>query len=241
MIDNPLWAMRQQNTLVLVALFIGIGLVCGFFTALCSASAGETATALGSVVGGIVGALGAAAAVYLTLKIQRDDETEKVCTAIITEIAQLSRFPLEQLATCRAITAGRYNFPRRDLPTIMQTPSPTLYLSAAESISRVPRPTLVIAFYMGLVETEKCVNVIVSQPSPDIFLTPGHVRGLGVLLINQCNLARQILADAPIPSGREKELVTAMLSQFIRMLDEELASSRPVFPDTQDYERETAI
>jgi hypothetical protein len=52
MVDNPLWAMRQQNTLVGVALFIGV----------------------------------------------------------------------------------------------------VLYLSAAESISRVPRPTLVIAFYMGLVE-----------------------------------------------------------------------------------------
>ena len=44
-----------------------------------------------------------------------------------------------------------------------------------------------------------------------------------------------------VPSGREKELVTTMLSQFIQMLDEELASSRAVFPDTQDYERETAI
>ncbi len=193
------------------------------------------------MVGGIVGALGAALAVYLTLKVQREDETEKICTAIITEIAQLSRFPCEQLATCRAITQGRFNFPRRDLPTIMQTPSPTLYLSAAESISRVPRPTLVIAFYMGLVETDKCVNVIVNTPSADLFLTSGHVRGLGVLLINQCNLARQILADAPIPSGRERELVTAMLAEIIRRLDEELALSRPLFPGTEEYEQMTHI
>jgi hypothetical protein len=233
--------MRQQNTLVGVALFIGVGLICGLFTALCSASTGEIAAALGSVVGGIIGALGAAAAVYLTLKVQRDDETEKVCTAIITEIAQLSRFPLEQLAFCRAIMEGRRDIPRLHLRTVMQTPPPALYLSAAESISRVPRPTLVIAFYIGLFETEKCVNVINTTPSYDIFLTPLDVRGLGVLLINQCYHARQILAEAPIPSGRERELVTAMLSEFVQRLDAELARSRAVFPDTQDFERSTEI
>jgi hypothetical protein len=94
---------------------------------------------------------------------------------------------------------------------------------------------------MGLVETEKCVNVIINTPSPDLFLTPTHVRGLGVPLVNQCNLARQILAEAPIPSGREKDLVTAMLAEIIRMLDEELTLSRRVFPDTEEYKRATAI
>jgi hypothetical protein len=123
----------------------------------------------------------------------------------------------------------------------MQSPSPTLYLSAAELISRVPRPTLVIAFYIGLVETEKCVNVIINTPSPDLFLTPENVRGLGVVLIEQCNLARQILADVPIPPGREKDLVTAMIAEFVRRLDQELKLSRAVFPVTEEYQRVTAI
>jgi hypothetical protein len=88
---------------------------------------------------------------------------------------------------------------------------------------------------------QKPPALVVNTPSSDLFLTPGHVRGLGVLLMNQCNLARQILADAPIPSGREKDLVTAMLAEFVRRLDQELALSRAVFPDTEHYERETAI
>ena len=52
-----------------------------------------------------------AAAVYLTLRVQRDDETQKVGTAILTEVAQLAKFPVGQLETCRLIAEG-YNMPR---------------------------------------------------------------------------------------------------------------------------------
>ena len=55
---------------------------------------------MGGVLGGMIGAMGAAVAVYLTLQLQRDDETEKISTAIITEIAQLTKFPCERLALC---------------------------------------------------------------------------------------------------------------------------------------------
>jgi hypothetical protein len=61
------------------------------------------AVALGSVIGGIIAALGAALAVYLTLRGQRQDEAEKISTGIVMEVAQLAKFPLEQLATCRLI------------------------------------------------------------------------------------------------------------------------------------------
>jgi len=201
----------------------------------------DTLGALASVAAGIIGALGAALAVYLTLTIQRKDETKKIRTAIITEIAQLARFQLEQLATCQAIYEGRLPIPRNDLPIFMQTPPPTLYLAAAERISRVHRPTLVIAFYIGLVETEKVVNVIVKAPSSKHVLGPGDVQGLGVLLMSQCFLARQILSDAPIPTGKEEALVTQMRTEIIRRLDEQISKSKDVFPTTEEYEQKTVI
>jgi hypothetical protein len=109
----------------------------------------------------------------------------------------------------------------------------TLYAAAAGSISRVPRPTLVIAFYLGLVETEKCVNVIATTPSPKLFLTPIDVQGLGVILADQCRLARRILEDYSVPEGREKVLATQMLAILIAMLSDEIAASEAYFPATQ--------
>jgi hypothetical protein len=49
------------------------------------------------------------------------------------------------------------------------------------------------------------------------------------MLINQCFLARQILSEAQIPTGKEEALVTLMLAEMIRRLDEQLPKSRAVF------------
>jgi hypothetical protein len=130
----------QQNTILGIALFVGSAMLAIFCTALLDSKAGEIAGAVGSVVGGIIGALGAALAVYLTLKGQRDDETDKVCTAIITEISQLAKFPCEQLATCQAIHEGLFHFPREKLSLIMQTPAPG------------PEATLVAAMLVEIVK-----------------------------------------------------------------------------------------
>jgi hypothetical protein len=122
----------------------------------------------------------------------------------------------------------------------MQTPAPTLYLAAAERISRVHRPALVVAFYVGLAETEKCVNVIVKAPGHTM-LAPIDVLGLGVMLINQCLLALQILVEAPIPAGTEKTLITLTLAEMIRGIDKELDKAKAIFPTTQEYEEASAI
>jgi hypothetical protein len=216
-----------------------MALICAFFTALLGASVGEVATALGSVVGGIIGALGAAAAVYLTLKVQRDDETEKVCTAIITEIAQFAKFPAGQLETCRVVTQG-LQLPRAGLGSFMQTPTPTIYPNAAAAVSRLPRPSLVISFYLGLAETEKTVRVILTTPSPNIFLTPIDVQGLGVLLREQCFIARQILSQSTVPPVRDADFHRQMIEGIVTMLDAELAAAQGVFPTVQEYQQATA-
>jgi hypothetical protein len=78
--------------------------------------------------------------------------------------------------------------------------------------------------------TENCVNVIATMPSPNLFLTPIEVQGLGVLLADQCRLARRILEEYSVPEGREKELVTQMLAILIAILSDEIAASDAHFP-----------
>ena len=67
--------------LIIFFLVIGVAVFC---TSMVGANDGDRAAAMGGVLGGMIGAMGAAAAVYLTLQWQRDDETEKISTAIIT-------------------------------------------------------------------------------------------------------------------------------------------------------------
>src|SRR5690348_13086787 len=109
--------MRNTNLFVGLGLFFGVAIICGFFAALLDSGAGEVAGALGNVVGGAIGALGAAAAVYLTLRVQRDEEISKVTRAVVMEIAQLSKFPSGQLDTCVLIYQGNFKSPRARLRT----------------------------------------------------------------------------------------------------------------------------
>jgi hypothetical protein len=51
---------------------------------------------LGNILGGAIGALGSAAAVYLMFKGQRDDEIEKGSAAIFREITELCKSPIGQ-------------------------------------------------------------------------------------------------------------------------------------------------
>ena len=54
----------NNNTLIGLALFFGIGLVAWFFADLLDSRSGERAAAFGAVIGGIIGAGGAVFAVY---------------------------------------------------------------------------------------------------------------------------------------------------------------------------------
>jgi hypothetical protein len=232
---------HQQNTLVTLAIVLGAFVLCGFLAALMGSHSGEVAGALGNVVGGTMGALGAALAVYLTLRGQREDEAEKISTAIIMEVAQLAKFPKEQLVTCRAIHKRMFSPPRDQLDALMQTPQPILYLAAAERISRVPRPALVVAFYNGLAEVQATVNVIMRRASESANLEPRDVEGLGVLLLSQCMLARQILAHPKPPQNQDVELIKQMLLAIINALDKEIETSKKIFPTVRDFEQKTSM
>src|ERR1700677_2551438 len=83
---------RNNNTVIGLALFFGVGLFAWFFADLMDSKAGERAAAFGAVIGGIVGAGGAVYAVYLTLARQRNEDTAKVRAAVRTEVTTYSKY-----------------------------------------------------------------------------------------------------------------------------------------------------
>jgi len=67
----------RQNRLLALALIVGVPLLISFLTALLNSKSGEVAAALGSVLGGVIGAGGAALAVALALLGERGEERRK--------------------------------------------------------------------------------------------------------------------------------------------------------------------
>jgi uncharacterized membrane protein YccC len=75
-----------------LAIFIGALLLLGFAVALIGSGAGEIAGALGSLIGGIIGAGGAVWAVFLLLSRQRQEESANVADAVRTEVTTLVKY-----------------------------------------------------------------------------------------------------------------------------------------------------
>jgi hypothetical protein len=72
----PVVLIKWRDMAITVGLLIATFFLVAFVAELADSKAGEIAVALGSVIGGALGALGAAAAVYITLRKERADEIE---------------------------------------------------------------------------------------------------------------------------------------------------------------------
>jgi hypothetical protein len=174
------------------------------------------------------------------LKGQRDDETEKTSAAILREVTELCKGPIGQLTACAMIQDGRIRPPKSELKRLFSAPVPTIYPAVADRISRLPRPTLVVTFYMQLQETMGLVAVIENSEPRDEIVTGGHIQSLADLLISQCQLAKMILSSAEPDPTREAALVTAQRRVMLRQLDEELAAARLVFPNAEGFQQGVA-
>jgi len=225
----------RRNTIAFVTIALFSVLLSGFIAALLGSKSGEIVGALGSVVGGAIGAVGAAAAVYIMLDRQRAEETEKVSSAVLSEVAQLCKFPIGQLGVCEMIQSGKFSFPKADLPTLMGTPDPIIYPAVADRIRRLPRPTLVVTFYTSLMETRGVVAVIAHSPPVDEPITAGHIQGLADILIHLCQLAKMILSSAAPAPDREAALVAGQRAHMLKALDEQLAAAKQAFPNADSF------
>jgi hypothetical protein len=171
--------------LILLGLVLLAAIVLAFLLSLEKSNHGEIAGALGNVLGGTIGALGSAAAVYLMLKAQRNDEMEKTSAAVLREVAELCKSPVGQLGALAGIQTGQVRVPKSELRQLFHTPTPTIYPAIVDRINRLPRPTLVVTFYMQLQETMGLVTVLEKSEPRNEIVTGAHIQVLADLLISQ--------------------------------------------------------
>ena len=230
------WVRRHLVTaLVVIGLALFAAIAAMLTLNLFKPNPGEVAGALGNVIGGTIGALGSAAAVYLMLRAQREEETEKTSAAILREVTELSKSPIEQLGAVAGIQTGQIRVPKSQLRQLFHTPTPVMYSALADRINRLQRPTLVVTFYMQLQETQGLISVLENSEPRDEIVVSGHIHVLADLLISQCQLARMILSSAELDPTREATLVTDQRATMLKVLDEQLASARQLFPNAEAW------
>jgi hypothetical protein len=170
------WLKRHAITMVaLVGLAVFAPILFAFLINLAKSNPGEIAGSLGNIIGGTIGALGSAAAVYLMLRAQRKDETEKASAAILREVTELCKAPIGQLGAVAGIQTGEINVPKSELRQLFHMPTPIMYPAFADRINRLPRPTLVVTFYMQLQETQGLLSVLENSEPRDEIVTSGHI------------------------------------------------------------------
>ena len=192
-------------------------------------------SALGSVVGGIIGALGSAAAVFIMLRAQRNDETSKVSDAVLSEVVELCKSPIGQLNACMQIQLGHLHSPISALKDLFRAPAPIVFPAIASMISRLPSSTLVVTFYMQLQETPGLITTIENAFPADALVTGAHIQMVADLLISQCQLARLILGKARETPDNEMTLATRQRAHMLRVLDGQLAAAQEVFPNAESF------
>jgi len=141
--------LRRSNVIVGIALAIVVLALCRFVAALIGAATeGEIAGALGSFVGGIIGAGGAVLAVYVALSSQRNEETAKVSAAVRTEVASLTTYVIGAIEICQGIANGTRRVPSLDASYIMRKlwADPVIYPAVADRVGLLPHPNATVQF-----------------------------------------------------------------------------------------------
>jgi len=70
---------------------------------------------------GRFGAFGSAAAVYLMLRAQREEETDKASAAILRDVTELCKAPIGQLGALAGIQMGQIHVPKSQLRQLFNT------------------------------------------------------------------------------------------------------------------------
>lgn len=167
---------RPGPIVVALLVFLAVILLVWFGVALTRADRGENAAALGSVVGGIVGAGGAVWAVFLMLSRQREEETIKVAAAVRTEVTTLVKYIIGAIEICQKIKAGM-KVPRQDASYIIKNFSadPIIYPAVADRVGLLPQPHETTEFYMRLSESKAIVTALQMKTDPPGMMAPPQV------------------------------------------------------------------
>ncbi len=226
---------RLLAVVVLVLAAIAAIYVFGLFRcAWIAAAQGEQLAALGSVLGGIIGVFGSAAAVYLTLWSQRQDETDKVSNAIIREVMEFSRFAVGNLTTCENLYKNVVQMPGTDLPAAMQTPEPIVYPAIADRIGRLHMPQRVVAFYTRIAEARRVAAIIAIRLFGQMPVSHEQASKMADIWIDICQFAELIMLSADF----KLQIDLRTRDIFVEQIRSALASARKTFPEAESFSEE---
>lgn len=214
-------------TFVWIAL-LGV-LTVAFFVLLFVAEAKDAAVALGGVIGGIIGAAGAAGAVYINLQAQQDDESRRVRDALRREVIEFVRFVLGHLETCENIHTHTINMPTMALPNALRLPKPVVYPASATLIARLPAPQRYAAFYTRQFEIGVMAEGIAGRPTVPLGpnVTAAEIATIGAALINILGFGRAIIENTDTPTG----LDDATGAEMVHQIDRLIGRTSSIFPD----------
>ena len=169
----------------LIGFGVTVCLVAGLFP---GAKASDQLAAAAALMGGFIGALGTAFAVYLTLASQRNDEAEKVESALRMEVSEFARLAYGQYGAMELALTQGYQIPLRDLPTLTYMPDAVVFRSTADRISRLAYGSLLVVMHARIAEAMQMVRIYAAagaQPSP----VPSGLGRLGAAQVIAANLA----------------------------------------------------
>jgi len=232
----------NQNTFFGLAVFVGAALLCGFFAALMgSKTAGEIAGALGSFIGGIVGAGGAVIADYLTLATQRKAETVKVAVAVRTEVAALAKYVMGAVEICQHIASGIRQVPVSDASYIIRKlmVEPIVYPAVADRIGLLPHANATTEFYMRLSEAKTIVEsmqMAFRQAPAAQLVTPDLAATIADSLITTLQLARGILGDDEADPAERAHFEGWVRGIMVNQIDDCLRSAKVTWPNAESFQ-----
>jgi hypothetical protein len=229
---------------MLLAGSIGTVLLIVFFIFLVQSKAGEVAGALGSLIGGIVGAGGAVWAVFLMLARQRQEETDNVADAVRTEVTTLAKYVIASIENCQAIKDG-LKVPRQDAHNIVKSlaSDPIIYPAVADRVGLLPHPHATAEFYMRLAEARTLTEMLRTKTDPQGIanmspprenITPEFASSVADCLITALQLARIIIANEGDASGKSL-LATAVQATIISQIDDCFEAAKKSFPDAESF------
>jgi hypothetical protein len=216
-----------------------------FLTALRHSKSGELAGALGSLVGGIVGASGAVFAVFLALSRQRQEETEKVAEAVRTEVTTLVKYAIGAVDICEQIKKGVIKLPRQDAHYMVKNfaGDPIIYPAVADRVGLLKHPHATVEFYMRILEakvmvemlrTKTTVSGITFTAAPVELVTAEFAGSVADSLLTALQLARAIVADQEKSVGKP-QFTAWVQSVVVAQIDDCLNSAKETFPDAESF------
>jgi hypothetical protein len=232
----------NNNTLIGLSLFFGVGLMALFFADMLDSKAGERAAAFGAVIGGLIGAGAAVMAVRLTIKSQRDEEREQVRSAVRIEVITYTKYVIDSLKICERIATQGMQMPCQDAGYMARNLSePIIYPAVADRIGLLHHPQATIFFYMRVFQAKETLNTIsLRAETPSInpllvvpeFVTPDNAAAIADCLIDALKKARPIIIDDDTSRSTFDKMIRGIA---LRDINAALESAKATFPNAESF------